>query len=146
LTVGHGGQGTVKYHYRKEPVATLNQDPPVATTYYTCLDTTEDVRLIWVAIRQINDETNAKDVNIRITIDGITLDRSADLSLANNTWAFAYLTHDADGLGISTTAFQPNYYTDMRGLSVKVEMKVQSAVGTNQKLDGRVQYETLQPT
>ena len=70
-----------------------------------------------------------------------TLDSHAN----QTTWYYFYLGATASSdLSIgSTTLYNMSYYEDLRGLDVQVSMVMTSAPGTNQTMDGRVQYEVL---
>lgn len=129
----------VQYYWNKEAIAQINQAPPVQNTWYTVLDTKVDVRLIWLVLRQDNDETDNKNLEIRVTMDGVALIGTIDA--VNLTYYQAYLNLSADTLIVSGTKFNSGYYVDIRGRSVKVEIRITSVVGTNQVLRGRVQHE-----
>jgi len=137
-----------KYAWKLHDIAALNQDPPVQDTWYTVLDTTEDVMLIEIAGRQINDETDPKDLEWRLTIDGVTLTivLAGDKTHANNTWLRVYRDLTLEGLTATGAVVLADHPGSVYGQSVKVELRMISAPGTNQKLDGRVKYYTWEAT
>lgn len=139
----------LKYMWKHNALATLDQDPPVQNTWYTILDTTEDVRLVQIQTKQTNDETVAKNLQVRITMDGETY-TSGNESQNNNTTYYWYVEVDGtitvtDISSSRLTAAGPGYST-IHGQSVKVEVRITSVIGTNQTLDGRVFYETWEET
>lgn len=137
----------LKYMFQTQALATLDQDPPVQNTWYTCLDTTEDVRLIQVQTRQTNDEAVAKTIQIRITIDGNTITSNAESQNNNTIYWWILDSYDTFRITDITSARSiATNYTTMRGQSVKVECRTTAAPGTNQTLDCRVWYETLEVT
>lgn len=135
-----------KYAWKKQPIAIKEMAPPTLNEWHTILDTTEDVRALFISLVQTNTETGAKNVNIKITIDGITLTKATDLSAIHATYYYAYIGSNVDALAIITTFVLPCYYYPLEGQSMKVEMRITSALGTAQTLYGYVQYETLEAT
>ncbi|MFX0205868.1 MAG: hypothetical protein ACFFDT_07755 [Candidatus Hodarchaeota archaeon] len=130
--------------WQGHPMATLDQDPPVTDTWYTILDTTLRCRIQSLAVRQINDETNAKNIELAITLDGVAI-ACGPTALNNNTFYYFYKNQTtAEVMVESTTQYTAMRYTDFRGHSIKIQARNTSAAGTNQKLDGRCLYETLE--
>lgn len=137
-----------KYHYYDHDTDALNAAPPVQNTWYEIFDA-EDVRLIWCVVWQTNDETAAKDVEVRWTIDGNVYFTSD--SLANNTNEFYYRAWAASAVGTAgltgtTTQHNAGWDVDKRGQSFKVEVRMTSVPGTNQTLRVRCVRETLELT
>jgi len=138
----------VKYSYQDHDTDTVNQAPPILNTWYTLFDD-EDVRLLIHEVKQSNDELAAKTIEVRWTIDGNVYFTSA--SLDNNTEYYVWRTFFASaggtaGLVISTTYYNACRYTCKRGQSFKVEVRITSALGTNQILISRAIRETLEET
>lgn len=133
------------YSYKYKATGTVDEDPPTQNTWYTVLDTTDDVRLIGVTTRQINDETDTKTIAVRITIDGVTLE-TGNVTCNNNSFYYVYHQLVSDSIFSTTNARNIGFNTGLRGQSVKVEVRQTEATGTNQQLDGRAVYETLEPT
>lgn len=133
-----------RFQYVKQAIATLNQDPPVATTWYTVLDTTFNARLKFIAVRRLDDDANAKNVQLRVTADGIALN-SGNVALADNTWYYGYLVRDMDAVYLQAAVVNVAQYTDFRAHEVLVELMQNAVPGANAQLDGRVQYATLEP-
>lgn len=136
----------VKYWRRHYPLAVLDQVPPVQNTWYTLLETVEDVWLAFVRVLQANDEVAVKNINMRWTADGRTLTRQAgDLGQANNTtnW-WSLQSNTLDDISGSTTITPAGTAIDgggpFFGLSVKLEVRLTSVVGTNQTLRARAIY------
>lgn len=134
--------------FKYQAIAELDQDPPVADTYYTILDTTEKVRLLSIICRQINDEAGAKNLQLKVTIDGVTIEGTA-AAFADNTWYAWFPTQtseDWDKITYSGTGMEDHAELKLEAHSIKIEVRQTTAVGTNQKLDGRVRYEVLTQT
>jgi len=133
-----------KYAWKKQPIAPLAQSGPTQNTWYTILDTTEDALLIMMSIYQTNSEAGSKDLQVRLTIDGITM--TGSVSLAHNTTNLVYISWASDTLSFSGGVLLAAYYAPLPGQSVKVEARITSAPGTTQVLGGAVQYCTLEAT
>lgn len=133
-----------KFYWKKKAVATLSQASPVQNTWYTVLDTTEDALLIMISIYQTNAEAGSKDLQVRLTIDGVTM--TGSVSLAHNTTNLVYISWASDGLSFTGSVLLVAYYAPLPGQSVKVEFRCTSAPGTNQVLGGAVQYCALEAT
>lgn len=136
--------GSIKYHYETQEIATDTETPPVQNTWYIILDTTYDVRLIYLRIYQDNDDAAAKTMEMRVTADGITF--TGSFNVADNTANFPYVSTDADDLSGGTSTRNAAYYTDWRAQSVKVEFRMTAVPGLNQTMTGNVRYEKLLPT
>lgn len=140
-----------KSQYSLEALATLTQEPPVQNTWYTVLDTTYNVAVYTMVVYQKNDETNAKNVNIRLTVDGTTLTKSADYSLADNSYCNPVIqlissdTLDIISIYQSLTSGKTTGSAELfYARSFKAEVRTTSAPGTNQKLHAWIRYFTLQ--
>lgn len=136
-----------KFHYDDHDTYRVNEAPPVQNTWYEAFDE-EDVRHIWCTVYQTNDESAAKDVEVRWTIDGNVYFES--LSIADNTTMYVYRDRvpsvgGTAGLVISASKLNAAFYTDKRGKSYKVEVRITSVVGTNQVLrsDNVIETEDL---
>ena len=133
--------GVVKYHYRGHDNDTVFKAPPVQNEWYELFDD-EDVRLTFCNVIQENDETAAKDVQFRWTIDGIVYLETVSL----DNGVFAYIWRSPIDLDSGTEVRNAGFYTDARGQDFKVEVKMTSAPGTNQTLTCRTVRETLELT
>ena len=89
-----------------------------------------------------NDENAGKDIEHRITVDGIEVPSNGTAN--DNTWYYLYLDPVLENFQWTTDLRNGAYYTDFRAQSIKVEVRQTSAVGTTPILDGRVQYATLE--
>ena len=141
-------QGEVKYHYRDHDTDRVSEAPPVQNQWYTVFDA-EDVRLLWCRTTQTNDETAAKDVEVRWTIDGNVY--LSTTSMDDNTDYFTYRVAGPSavgtaGLNSATPARHGTDKIDKRGLSFKVEVRITSVPGTNQTLVCDCVRETLEET
>ncbi len=96
-----------------------------------------------VTAKQKNDETAAKNIEFRMTIDGVPVDATVT-SQANNIWNYWYFGPGvARVVGIITIQNIHNYLA-IKCQEALIEMRMTSVPGTNQQLDGRVHYETLE--
>ena len=144
------GHSDVKKHHVKQAIASLDQNPPVLETWYTVVNLVDDaVEVLYFAMRHLDDDASVKEMEMRLTIDGVVYTGSMTAAKsnepANNTWQYIYLdgTPDADGYYLkgSTTVRNSAYYTSLRGRSVKFEVRhITDAIGANAELDGRCQY------
>jgi len=144
----HGQYQHVKEWLQDHDTDVVNEAPPVQNTWYEAFDA-EDVRLLWCLIFQSNDETAAKDVEVRWIIDGTTYFVSTSLINNSNHHIFRYYLPSAagtDGLLVSAAPRSAVHYMDKRGLDFKVEIRMTSVPGTNQILRGWCVRETLEVT
>lgn len=133
------------YHYATQPVAVVDEAPPVQNEWYIILEDV-DIRGLFFTFRQVNDETAAKDIDIRWTLDGVVMTQ-VGFSAANNTIYCSYKSFFSDAPYVPTsTIFNMGKYTDIRCLAGKFEIRTTSVPGTNQVLSGRVVWEQLQET
>jgi len=138
-----------KFHYLEHDAAEVSEAPPVLNQWYTLFDDT-DVRLLMVIVIQTNDELAAKTIEMRWTVDGTVY--STSFNCANNTEYYVYrdTRTSADPTGslsfIATMYTAMGRYLDKRGQTLKVEVRITSALGTNQTLVSRAVYETLELT
>jgi len=137
-----------KYHYLDHDSDVVDRAPPVQNQWYTVFDA-EDVRLLTCVVYQKNDETLAKTIQVRWTIDGNVYLTS--FSASDNTYYYIYRfyapsTGGTGGLYYSTPPLDAARYDDKRGHNFKVEVRITSALGTNQILRCYCVRETLELT
>ena len=130
-----------KHHYKYQPVAQLNQDPPVQNTWYTALDANGGLRIRILGVRQINDEAAAKNIEFRMTIDGVSIDASVRLQ-TSPTWYYWTLGPGVERVSGGTFIVMAQLYEAIECLDALIEIRMTSAPGTNQFLDGRIHYES----
>jgi hypothetical protein len=121
--------------------------PPVINQWYTVFHD-YNVRLIWCTLMQYNDETAVKNLEIRWTIEGTVY--FTTVSAVESTEYYIYRntvpsTGGTDGLGSTTDLRNAAFYVDKRGLDFLVEIRITSALGTNQVIAGTCVYETAAP-
>ena len=144
----HGMYQHVKEWLQDHDTDVVDEAPPVQNTWYEVFHA-EDVRLLYCAIRQDNTEEDAKDVEIRWTLDdNVYFDT---VPLAHGTWEFTYRDQNPSSggtLGLTTTATMYNAARniDKRGLDFKVEVRMTSVPGTAQRLRCYCVRETLEVT
>lgn len=137
-----------KFHYQDYDSDVANEAPPVQNTWYEVFDAI-NVRLLLCRVRQINDEVAAKDVEVRWTIDGNVY--LGVFTCLDTTWYYVWRTPTPSGAGtgglsLTTTPSTATLYTDKRGLTFKVEVRMTSVPGTNQVLRCECVRETLELT
>ena len=130
-----------KYPHEFQAISRLDQDPPVQNTWYTVFDGTGGLRLRFLSSRQRNDEAAAKDVEFRMTIDGVSVDSIAN-SHDNLVWYYWNLEPGIER--VTTGVFMFHHYVAVECHDALIEMRMTSAPGTDQRLDGRLHYETLE--
>jgi len=133
--------GATQYEY--QPSATIYLAPS-QNGWYTILDTTTNVLLLWIRVLQRNDETAAKSLRMRISIDGRVLTGSLT-SCANWTSYYCYIASWGEPV-LTTSEVNVGMYVVERAKSVKVEVQFGDSPGTNQILEGYVQYAKLKAT
>lgn len=137
--------GRVKWYWKKQPLAELDQDPPVIDTEYTILDTTRLTKLLYISTKYKDDDAVAKECVVTATINGTAIPGTR--SPGDDTWNYWYFRHDVPNLFNSSSIFNANYWKAKHATSIKVTvMRQTDAIGANAELDGRVQYATWEPT
>ena len=138
----------MKFHYLDHDTDVQSLAPPVQNTWYEVFHA-YDVRLLWCTVTQANDETAAKDIEVRWTIDGNVYLGIGNCASASPYYVFRRLLPSAGGTaGLIILAGTQNaaYGVDKRGQDFKVEVRITSALGTNQTLICRCVRETLELT
>ena len=131
------------YAWKMQPDAVLAQAAAVQNTWYTILDTTEDVRLYYVYVMAA---TATEDLEVKITIDGLTY--TGGTASTNDVWYGYYkyiVGQSLTMLSYATDTVSSIKWATLEGHSVKVEVRKVSAAGAN-VLNGRVTYAKLMPT
>ena len=125
-----------RYGYEDQDAYRVEEMPPIQNTWYTGFNE-ECVRHILAVIRQRNDESAAKVVEVKWTIDGNVYFISVSLDHDTPTWIYRNRYQSSGGtagLGSSATIVNAAHYVDKRGLAYKTEVRMVSALGTNQSL------------
>lgn len=137
-----------KFHYDDHDTDQQDLTPPVLNQWYEVFHA-YDVRHLWFLILQTNDETVAKTVEVRWTIDGQVYFVASAINNNANYWGFR---NDAPsgagtaGLSLTTSQVLACWTTDKRGKDYKVEIRITSPLGTNQRLYCNCVRETLDLT
>lgn len=145
--VAHAGAAK-KYMYQDHDTDVVNEVPPTLNQWYTVFDA-EDVRLLWCCITQSNDEAAIKAIEVKWTIDGN--DYFVSVNLASADYRFIYRDHVPStggtlGLQHTNDTINAAYHVDKRGQSFKVDVRIVTALGTNQTLVCHCVRETLEET
>lgn len=124
------------------------QQPPVQNQWYIVFDA-DDVRLLWCTYTQMNDEVAAKNIQFRWTIDGNVY--LGTFNLASGAVEFVFrnglpIVHPLGTLESIVNRVNGAYYVSKCGLHFKVEVRITSALGTNQMLYCSCVRETLEVT
>ena len=136
----------VSWHWRRMPAATLGAGAgivPVKDQWYTVLDTIRNARIKSITIKQSNDEAAVKNLNMRITTGKETLTRPSGVLCNSGSLNYAEIYRGTPFISIGTSITLLGMYAAFTFDSVKVEVKNESAVGTNPLLFSTVQYERL---
>ena len=132
-----------RYCYEKQPIATIDQAPPVQNTWYAVLDIEQPTRVVYLSMKHDNTDASALTINMRVTMDGVVLTCAADAAGTDNAVYYFYVDPTSDALLSTTTVFNAGYYEDMRCNSLKVEVRMTGVPGAAEHLYGYVQYEIL---
>ena len=144
----HGEYEHVKEWLQDHDTDQVFEIPPIQNTWYEVFHA-QDVRLLWCTLYQSNTENAAKDIEVRWTIDGNVYFVSVSLADATRNWVYRTYDISAGGTaGLVSVVPTQNaaFYTDKRGLSFKVEVRMTSLPGTAQQLQCRCVRETLEVT
>jgi len=144
----HGQYEHVKEWLQDHDAAVVDESPPVQNTWYELFHA-YDVRLLIHRVFQRNDDVVAKDLEVRWTIDGNVYFTSLSLDDDSNNYIFRNedpSSGGTDGLNPSAATTNVAYHLDKRGLDFKVEVRMTSVPGTNQRLYSTAVYETLEVT
>jgi hypothetical protein len=145
---GAGGGAGAKYSYQDHDTAVVTELPPVQNQWYTLMDD-DDVRLLANAIYQKNDEAVAKTLEVRWTCDGTVylLSFGADDDVQYYISRQKYPSTEVDCLKVSNGEVAPMLeILDKRAQDFLIEVRITSALGTNQDLTAWAVYETLEVT
>jgi hypothetical protein len=105
------------------------------------LDIKAPIRGIYLSMKHDNTDNSALTINMRVTIDGVVLTCAVDAAGTDNTAYYFYADPTADALLSTTTIYNAGYYEDLRGNSLKVEVRMTGVVGAAEHLWGWVQWE-----
>jgi len=157
--------GNVKKYACKTIQVKDCKDPPVQNTPYTVFDQEGGVRLVSIVIQHTNTETDDKDIDIIMTIDGTTYTYdSSDVGtiLHNKKVGAMWICHaptqdptaypiDIKDLTSSGALFSLSggdqadaHGKPIEGHEIKLQVKMTSVPGTAQKLYYVATYEKLE--
>jgi len=122
----------------KQPLAYIDQPDPTLDKYYPVV-TMALGEIYALSLEQTNDETDVKDIEILVTIDGTEYSGRIAAGVSGTRY-FAYRSPVADALILTTTFVNAGYYVAIRGHVVTVEASIHTANGTNEILECDVQY------
>lgn len=154
-----GAWDPTKYAWKRKAEVTDLHAPPVINTWYTIADLTGGIQGVILYVLQENDETLNKNVEVKITADGIVYAFPAAISMAHGAAYQVYKEYaapDAAALyAIAQTTNVPfmgesNILTDptptrvFEAHELKIEYRLTSAAGTNQTLYAWFIYNRLE--
>lgn len=138
-------QPTQKFFYKHQMMPNVSQAPTI-NVWYPILAATEDVKADMIAITQTNDETAAKDMELRVIVDGETISLGAT-SVASGASRFPALIVSPTGHSFSLVTGQASVTGfPLYGQSLAIDFRIVTAVGTNQLIKGTVHYQTWSVT
>jgi len=142
----------IKYAFKHKALLHDARAPPVTNTWYTVLSVSSGHRIRQIRVEQSNVEVAAKNIEVKITLDGVVYTET----IALGSGAAAYLYIDEDGL-LEDAAFEcqfgmrtkdslgtDNIIGDREMHTILVEYRNTSAAGTTQTLDMYVTREALE--
>lgn len=136
-----------------------DKNPPVQNTEYTVFDETGGVQLVSIALLESNTETNNKEIDCIITMDGITwtYDASSIGMLIHNQVGSFFMVTGTTATGVSMIVDLIQNVTlphdfirtkeggkPLAGHAIKVVLKMTSAAGTAQRLKYHCVYKKLE--
>jgi hypothetical protein len=137
-----------KYAYLDHDSDHLQQTDPVPNSWYEVFHA-YDVRLIWCVVLQHNDDSAAKNLEVRWTIDGTEYFVALSATDSAPYWIYRdYLDSNAgsQGLTSSTTFENAAHSVDKRGQDFKVEVRQTSNASNPAMLQCWCVRETLEVT
>jgi len=142
---------TLKHAWKLHDAETDTRAPPTQNVYHEIFDLAGGQKFHYITIKQTNDEVAAKNVDVKLTIDGETYEKTG-LSFGNGEIYYLYWTDigldpPAATLGASNSGILPafgfsmddsagaKFIPDVEEMTAaKLEVKMTSAPGTNQVL------------
>ena len=140
----------------------IDKNPPVINVLNEVFDESGGVRLVSFIVKQTNTETDGKEIDILITLDGTTyLYDSSDIGqllhdtdyapciVTGNTAEAAYVIDPVGVAGAGGSSMLLGYGITIEGKpleghAIKVEVRLTDAAGTAQRLFVKATYETLE--
>ena len=120
--------------------ATLNQAGPVQNQWYTILPTTTNAAIYHICVMVA---TQAEDLELRITIDGQTIEGGANSAAGADMQCLIFLSAitltNKISMVVAASDFNDNQGIRLEGRSITVEVRKTSAVGAG-NLYGIVSY------
>ena len=144
---GAGGAGA-EYHYLDHDTAVFFIAPPVLNQWYNVL-TANDVRILSFMFDHINVEVANMDIEVRWTLDGNVYLLTANVASTTNEWVYRTTFQSGTGNELALSAVECAAMLkllDKRAQSASLDIRITSALGTNQTLEAMCTYETLEPT
>lgn len=156
--------------WTEQTPAEQTKTPPVTDTWYELLSVTGGVMLKQLSIYQKNDETDPKNIDVKITIDGIEFAPAGSVPLTDDKAVFFYMIGtpaDAGSLdllmfaidkSIPFLAYSVGAGTDSGGnqepimsvgeylkcKTLLIEYRNHSAAGTNQTMTACANYAIME--
>lgn len=151
----NGSQSTRIFQWRHQPLLLQDLIPPVLNAWVDILPLTNGgVKALYLKFVQSNDEALAKDVEVRLTLDGMAPIVST-VSIANNENWYAFPNWDGltihlelafqTGVGEPWVMGLSNNATQNELLianSMRIEFRIVTALGTNQVLNVQMLHQT----
>ncbi len=113
----------------------LDQANPVQNQWYPIMDAKNNVRLL---VCRVSIETTSEDIEVRWTIDGITLSQTQAAAVAGTAY-FLYKWFSGSALVFTTSNSLALQYTFLECRSAKVEIRKTTNNGSG-NLKGNVTY------
>ena len=134
--------------------------PPVINVWNTVCTLTDGIEILLLSIRQGNDETNDKTIEIELTIDGVVLTGTVPILLPNNSTRYLQMLFrgSLSGNGVAYNPYESNFAIINQGTSPQTtiavpypcksllfRVRITDAAGTNQTLTGSYSWRQLLP-
>lgn len=126
------------YVWEKQPIILKHMEPPTLNEWHSILDADEPVKLSYLITKQLNDEAADKTVEVRAALSGDTITNTK--LEPNDETQYYYISGDFDTLADNTGLNMFNWREAYECSSASIDMRITTALGTNQKLWGHLHY------
>jgi hypothetical protein len=129
---------------RFRPLLNIQDEPLVNGLWSSAFKELGGLRIYNLQVRQKNDEIAAKDMNIRLIIDGHVYE-SLVYSMNSGDWYFIDFSHNEDELqfDVDPHCFYNNrdgFHIFMDMISLQILIGIDTLVGTNQVYDLQMRF------
>ena len=135
-----------KYWFKGHDTLRLRATPPDQGRWYPVFELS-NIRLLWCAIIHYNLGVVAKNIEFKWTIDGVPFLGSALINESTAYWVYratAPSEGGTAGLLVDSTRRNAGYNTDIRGMKIKIEVRMTSIPEADEDMICDCVIETLE--